>query len=397
MRVISWALLCSLIGSVSAFAAPSAPTFDRQVAPPRALDGIRAGMTVEQAKVALASFAVDDKYTDAASRQRMIKAAGNGAHYYVLLSGGVISRIGVEAPAAGLTAKLTKLWGAPARATSAANEALTSWSQDAWRADLSCRGALCRMAFHRTLSAEFFGTKAAPPGSLAGVQLGMTKDQLAAVARPFVEGIAVPAGPEDVRMSVDFDPKHGHLRSIVIGGLPANAGDVIAKAWGPGIAVEAKPTWFNPSSGWRARYDAGLQVMQLTEYMPVIRLLGAGDKIAAPILGLTEQQLAAAYPKFLPAKGGAIIALPPTEFSTNNTSIGVELDQATQRAIKAIVVLPFDTAAHRAELVTVLEAKWGKSVTRIKSGRKTLAFPTSKAKVSVIADDNATELLVELR
>jgi hypothetical protein len=391
MRVLSWVVLCSLIGAALAIAAP---TFDRTVAPPRALDGLRAGMTVGEAKAALATFAVDDKYTDAAKRTRLLKDAGNGAHYYVLLAGDVISRIGVEAPAAGLTAKLTKLWGAPARVANAANEALASWSQNEWRADLSCRGALCRMAFHHTLSADFFGTKVAPPAALSGVRLGMTNDQLAAIAAPFAAGTEVPAGPEDVRMVVDFD--RGRVRSVGIGGLPATAGALLTKAWGPSTDIEAKPTWFDPSAGWRARYDADLQIVQLTEYMPVVTLLGPGDKLAAPLLGFTDKQLAAAYPRFMTANRGAIIALPPTEFSTANTSIAVDFD-AAGRATQVIVALPFDTAAHRAELVAALEAKWGKSVERVISRHKTLTFPTSKAKVSVIADDTATALLVELR
>src|SRR5258705_588876 len=120
LRVI--AVVCLAIG-----VAHAAVSFDKRPGPPHALDGIRAGMALADAGAALSSFAPDAGYRDAVNRTRLVKDAGDGARYYVLVKSGVVSRIGIEAPKAGLEARLTRLWGAPQRATSAAAEAITSW------------------------------------------------------------------------------------------------------------------------------------------------------------------------------------------------------------------------------------------------------------------------------
>lgn len=373
------------------------PVFTKSVAPPKVLEGIRPGMTIEEAKAALLSFSVDEMYKDAAQRKRLIKSAGNGAKYYVLLANNVVSRIGIEAPDAGLVPKLTKLWGAPNKAVNAANEGITSWSDasNRWRIDLACRPTLCRLAYHKVLTAEFFGNAVAPPGPLSAIKLGMTREQVAQLAAPYAAGTEVPAGPEDVRLSVDA--KDGRVRSIMIAGLPPDAGELLSAAWGRGTAVDDKPVWFNPKTGWRARYDAQLQLVQLTEYMPVVSLLGPGDKLALPLIGLTEKQLASVYPKFQVVAGGGQVMLPPTEFATALTMIGVQIDPRTGRTARARFALPFVTDAHKAELLAVLEAKWGKAKAEIKNGRTRLVYPKATTRVEVLADDAATQLLVELR
>src|SRR5687768_5066695 len=110
---MSWVAVCFLL-------------LGKQPAPPNVFDGIRAGMLVSDAK--LASWQPDASYKDAAKRTRLVKDAGDGAKFYVLLAGEVISRIGVEAPAKGLEPKLEKLWGAPATTTNLADEPLTTWT-----------------------------------------------------------------------------------------------------------------------------------------------------------------------------------------------------------------------------------------------------------------------------
>ena len=395
MRVITatMAVVGIYLTSVASVASAGEPAmFSTTVEPSAAFAAVRVGMTLEDAQLSLRSFEADVTYKDAANRKRLIKAAAGDAKYYVLLAGNVVSRIGIEAPEKGFVAKLTKQWGKPAKAVNAAAEGITSWGGAGWRVDVACRQTLCRLAFHSSLTAKFFGGSVAPPGALAGLKLGMTRDQIDGL---FASGVEVPAGPEDVRLSVDIG-KDNRIRSIVIAGLPANAGELMNAAWGQATAVEAKPTWFNPSTGWRARYDQTLQLVQLTEYMPVMSLLGHGDKLALPLIGLTQAQLAKVYPKLQTSKVGTHVALPPTEFSTALTMIGLSFDPHTGKSSGAVFAIPFDSLAHKDLLVKVLEAKWGKGQEKLERGQRVMTFPAAKTRVQVLVD-RANELLVELR
>lgn len=387
--VVAAVVSISLSSSVSA---GTTSMFAKTVAPSEALDGIRVGMNLDDAKLALRSFEIDSTYKDAANRQRLIKTATHGAKFYVLMSNNVVSRIGIEAPEAGLVAKLTKQWGKPEKAVNAASEGITSWGGTEWRVDVACRQALCRLAFHHSLTAAFFGGSVAPPSALGSVKLGMMRDQVGAL---FATGAEVPAGPEDVRLSVDIG-KDNRVRSVLIAGLPANAGQLMNAAWGKATEIDAKPTWFNPNTGWRARYDESIGVVQLSEYMPVTSLLGPGDKIALPLIGLTSDQLAKVYPKMAATNVGAHVQLPPTEFATALTMIGLQFDPHTGKTTTAVFALPFDTLAHKDQLVRVLEAKWGKGQEKVEAGKRVLTFPATKTRVQVLVD-RTNELLVELR
>jgi hypothetical protein len=392
MRVITATMAVVGISLTSVASAGEPALFATSVEPSAAFTGIRVGMTLDDAKLALRSFEIDDTYKDAANRKRLIKPAAVDAKYYVLLAGNVVSRIGIEAPEKGLVAKLTKQWGKPAKAVNAASEGITSWGGAEWRVDVACRQTLCRLAFHNSFTAKFFGTSVAPPAALASVKLGMSRDQIDGL---FASGAEVPAGPEDVRLSVDIGSDN-RIRSIVIAGLPANAGELMNAAWGPATAVDTKPTWFNPSTGWRARYDQTLQVVQLTEYMPVMSLLGQGDKLALPLIGLTQDQLAKVYPKLQTSKTGTRVALPPTEFATALTMIGLSFDPHTGKTSGAVFAIPFDSLAHKDLLVKVLEAKWGKGQEKLERGQRVMTFPAAKTRVQVLVD-RADALLVELR
>jgi hypothetical protein len=361
LRVIT-GLVCLLIGGV----AEAAPLFEPTVAPSRALDGIRPGMALDEAKAALGAYRLDDAYRDAAARQRLVRDAGAGAQFYVLVKDGVISRIGIEAPQRGLVEKLTRLWGKPARTTNLANESLASWSTASWRVDLACRAPACRIAFHRPFSAAYLGASAHPPGPLAPVRPWMQRAELARLVPQFVTGSELPAGPEDVRLALDL-ARDGRLRSILVGGLPENARDVITQAWGTPDGL----TWWNPNAGWRAQLDVNLRTLQLFPYVPAAKLLGGGVGIAAlarPILGARRDQIAQAYP--------APLALPPIEDGVGPTPVAIDFDP-NGRARKLVIKLPFATPTRRDELVKLLEAKWGTA----RRGAGTYTFPTSKLRI----------------
>ncbi|MDQ3366892.1 MAG: hypothetical protein M3680_15830 [Myxococcota bacterium] len=394
------ALLC--LGSVLVFATAvsAAPAFDKRLAPPKVFDGIRAGMTVTDAQARLGTFAPDAAYQDAARRTRLVKDAGDGATYYVLVKGEVIARIGIEAPERGLVPRLAKLWGAPLRTTNLANEEVTSWTGADWRVDLSCRHTLCRMAFHQALTPAYFGATVQPPGALAGLRPGMTRDEVAQLSPRHLAG-DVPAGPEDVRVTVDL-VKSGHLRSVLVGGLPAGAGALLEMAWGTAApAADGSLVWFNPDRGWRAVYNEGLHSVQFSGYVPATKLLGAGPGIALlakPILGATREQILAAYPLFRADRKQLTLALPPTEGGIGN--VDVSFDSRSQRVTRMAIQLPYDSTARRDELIKLMAAKWGTPQEQLQGGIKVLAFPTDK--ITIIASQTtmgtapALELVLRL-
>ncbi len=358
-----------------------------QPAPPNVFDGIRAGMLAADAK--LTAWKPDADYTDAAKRTRLVKDAGDGAKFYVLLSGDVISRIGIEAPAKGLVPKLQKKWGAPAVATNLANENITSWSTALWRVDLSCKGELCRIAFHQPLTAGFFGAQVQPPGVLAGLRPGMSKTDLAQLAPRYLAS-DVPAGPEDVRVTVDV-AKSGHVRSVLVGGLPDNARAVLEMAWGKSAESDDGRVWFNPDRGWRAVLVENLGALQFVGYIPAAKILGGGPGIqllSKPLLGTTREQIAAAYPTMTRTSGKhLVIELPPDEGGTGR--IVLAFDQ-TQRARKMTIELPYDTTERRDELLKLMSTKWGTPTPK----SATLVFPTYKVKIEVT--DGAKRLDVSI-
>ncbi len=389
MRVITTALAVAIGISASSSTAAPAALFDKAMSPPALLDGIRVGMARSQIARAMSAFQRDEQYRDAANRERYV-ATIDGAKVYVLFSSDVVARIGIEAPSAGLVAKLTSLWGTPLPRTNLANEDLVSWRSGGTRVDVSCRESLCRLAYHRELGAAFFGTAVGAPGSLASLPIGTPRGKVPAM---YATGAEVPAGVEDVRVVVDLDERVNGFRIV---GLPPNAGDALAAAWGAPVVIESQPTWFSPQRGLRARYNASLGVVQIAEYMPLAALLGQGDRIALPVLGMTEKQLATTYPKFRATQGGGTITLPPTELASAPTMIVTAFDPANGVVARAAFAVPFVTAANKAAVVAVLEAKWGKARVVDRAGQKRLTFPSSKERVEVAVDDAGGVLVVEL-
>lgn len=394
MRV---ALLCVSSFLALTAAAAAAPSFERTPAPPRVFDGIRAGMSVIDARPALAAFQPDAAYKDAVQRTRLVRDAGDGAKYYVLVKGEVVSRIGVEAPARGLVSRLEKLWGRAAQTTNIGNEPITFWQRAGWRVDLSCRGELCRMAFHQPLTAAYFGTTVQPPGVLAGVRVGMTRDALAQLSPKHLAS-DVPAGPEDVRTTVEVT-RSGHVQSVLVGGLPHDARAVLEQAWGAGTPVDGGAVWFNPDRGWRAQYSAPLQALQFTGYVAGTKLLGPGKGIALlakPILGATRAQVAKAYPGVKADGKKLVFALPPSEAGMGKIEVS-HFDATTQRAKRVALSLPVDSPARRAELVQLMAAKWGTPAVKTVGGIATRVFPTGATLAIELTETPATlELVLKL-
>jgi hypothetical protein len=218
----------------------------------------------------------------------------------------------------------------------------------------------------------------------------MTRDELAQLS-PRHLSPDVPAGPEDVRVTVDL-AKSGHVRSVLIGGLPANAGTVLEKAWGKPVQGAEGPEWFNPERGWRAVYTPNLQTVQLTGYIPAAKILGGGPGIALfskPLLGATRDQISAAYPMTKSDGKKLVIELPPSEGGIGKVTLS-HFDATSQRAKRLTMEVPYDTDERRDELLKLMTAKWGTP----KPKAAVLVFPTDKVKIEVT--DGAKRLAVAI-
>jgi len=372
-------------------AALAAPSFERSLAPPHAFDGIHAGAALDSAKTPLAKFRDDAAYSDAMGRHRLVRDAGDGALYYVLVENDVIARIGVEAPADGLEARLAALWGAPAKIQNAAHEAVASWSDGARRVDMACRETRCRLAFHELLGAAFFGTDIAPPGELARVRAGMSRDEVRAVAPHHAGGAVVPAGYEDVRTSLDFDAG-GRVRAVMVGGLPASGRALLERAWGKATETPRGLMWLG-AGGWRAIYDETLRTLQLAGYVPAAQLLGSGPGIAAlprPVLGATPDQLAASYPTF----HSTTIDLPATEAAAFATAVALDFTKGHVTGVT--IPLAYDSPARRDSLLALLRSKWGKPVQRADAGAQIYAYPVPRLVIEAHERPGVLELRLRL-
>jgi hypothetical protein len=361
-----------------------------QPTPPRIFDGIRAGMLARDAK--LDGFERDATYSDAAKRVRFVKDAGDNAKFYVLLANDVVSRIGIEAPAKGLLPKLSRLWGKPSTSTNAASEAITSWAARGWRADLSCKGELCRMAFHEPLTVGFFGGAVQPPGVLAGLRPGMTRAEVAQLAPRYLTP-DVPVGPEDLRITVEL-AKSGHVEAIALGGLPGNARALLEKAWGASLEtkdIDGARVWFNPDRGWRAMLVENVGLLQFTGYVPAAKILGSGKGIALfakPLLGATRDKIVAMYKQLAHVDGKKLaIDLPPSEGGMGRLVLA--FDQA-QRAKSMTLELPYDTEARRDELLKLMSVKWGTP----KSRAAVLVFPADRVTIEVTDEAKRLDLTI---
>jgi hypothetical protein len=218
----------------------------------------------------------------------------------------------------------------------------------------------------------------------------MSRDELAQLS-PRHLATDIPAGPEDVRVTVDL-AKSGHVRSVLVGGLPANARAILDKAWGNAVEGADGPEWFNPERGWRAVYMDSLQTVQLTGYIPATKILGGGPGIALftkPLLGATRDQISAAYPMTRVDGKKLVIELPPSEGGAGKVTLS-HFDGTSQRAKRLTMEVPYDTEARRDELLKLMTAKWGTPTPKA----AVLVFPTDKVKIEVT--DGAKRLAVAI-
>ncbi|NVB79931.1 MAG: hypothetical protein HOV81_16165 [Kofleriaceae bacterium] len=214
------------------------------------------------------------------------------------------------------------------------------------------------------LTAAWIGKTVAPPGELAKLKPGMKMDE-AKKASP----LAGQAGTQeseiqDVSYAVQAQPNDTIDVMIY---LPGDKKAVIEEAWGKGQDVDrgGKPVtvWFNADTGVRAAWSVGSDnggELRFEAYTPLAKLLGEGPQIAAlakPFAGKTQDELKTVYPELV---ADDRVELPATEweFGGSTPLSPYPMDGKIESLAFSI---PFKTAEQQAEIMKVIETKWGKA------------------------------------
>ena len=215
------------------------------------------------------------------------------------------------------------------------------------------------------MTAAWLGKTVAPPGELAKLKPGMSIED-AKKASPLagkagtqeseIDGVAY-AVQEDVTGGID-----------VMIRMPSDKKAVIEEAWGKGQDVDrgGKPVtvWLNPDAGVRAAYSdegAGKAYLRFEPYTPLVKLLGEGPQIAAlakPFEGKTKDELKALYPEL---SRGSFFSLPATEWEFGSSGTNVSPYEKDGKTVSLAFSIPFKTPEAQAEIMKVIEAKWGKA------------------------------------
>jgi hypothetical protein len=200
------------------------------------------------------------------------------------------------------------------------------------------------------LTSEFFGAHVVPPGNLAYLRVGMkVADAKKLAPGPVDVRAGVPTGVDGVREFVAIDDKSSTVRAIYLN-LPGHAEDLIAEAWGIGMAA-MEPVkknvlvWPDPSTGWRATLRPALgssQDLAFDQYLPVTQLFGEQPDVldGVPVLGLTVDEVKKMFEgQVVASRGDLTLTLLPTEWERTATKFNLDVHNGRIREI--VFLIPF--------------------------------------------------------
>lgn len=215
------------------------------------------------------------------------------------------------------------------------------------------------------LTAAWLGKTGAPPGELAKMKPGMSMAEAKKVS---------PLADKPGTQESELDDVAYAVQEEVTGGLdlmirmPSAKKAVIEEAWGKGQDVDrgGRPVtvWFNPETGVRAAYSdegSGKAYLRFEPYTPLAKLLGEGPQIAAlgkPFEGRTKDELKALYPEY---GGGGFFSLPATEWEFGSGGTTLSPYEKDGKVVSLAFSIPFKSPEAKAEIMKVIEAKWGKA------------------------------------
>lgn len=244
------------------------------------------------------------------------------------------------------------------------------------------------------ITAALFGKVVAPPGVLATVKRGMPS----AEAENLLNDANEKSEIEGIHWWMGL-PKDGKLEDILVE-FPATKKGVVAEAWGAGQDTDRGghpvTVWFNPETGIRAALDDDGKeaTLRFEQYTPLKKLLGEGPAIAAlakPIVGLTKEELGKAYPELADKDGHLWLPATEWEFGSGTPVSPYPLEGAIESVAFSIPYRKGDEAS-KAEVLAVLEAKWGKVKEKDPLDAKNMIFSAANPRIEVSEDRGALTL-----
>jgi hypothetical protein len=388
-----------VLALVACNAAPAATTdfFGARIEPPRGLAKIQPGMAVAKAKQLVPALQTDAR----AVREMLTLESGvSDVRLEVRVdSGTVASIVAIISGNAGRD-MLTRAWGEPQITRDSLGQPEVTWASEptGWKAKLDCLERNCVVEFvpYHALTSEFFGAHVVPPGNLVKLRIGMkVADAKKLAPGPVDVRAGVPTGVDGVREFVAIDDKSGTVRAIYLN-LPGHAEDLIAEAWGVGLAA-TEPVkknvfvWPDPTTGWRATLRPALgssQDLAFDQYLPVTQLFGEQPDVldGVPVLGATVDEVKKMFEGQVTAsRGDLTLTLLPTEWERTSTKIA--LDVQAGRIREMVFSIPFKARPEaRDQLLELFTHKWGTPRPAEEAGKKLLIFREGQPRVEVYED-----------
>lgn len=217
----------------------------------------------------------------------------------------------------------------------------------------------------QALTAAWFGKAVALPGVLAKVKIGGAYDEALKAAGADSSGDLPESEFEGVRYGISKD---NNVVTEVNLWLPQAMKPRLVEAWGEGKEITSKNSvttaWFNPETGIRATYSNQSSgddaYLRFERYLPLAKFLGEGKQIAVlaqPLIGLTPDAAAKAYPEY-PYRNGLSLTLPPTEWELGETDLVWYSPSGTIESVSFQISYKGRPEAKN-EILAAIKAKWG--------------------------------------
>jgi hypothetical protein len=404
----SQSLLVLALAACSSAPAATTDFFGPTIEPPRGLTRIKPGMSVKAAKLEVPALREDSRSV----RDALVLDSGvSDVKLEVRVESGTVSSILAIVQGQGAKDLLTRAWGEPQITHDSLGQSETTWSSEAtgWKVKLDCleRNCLVEYVPYQVLTQDFFGAHVVPPGDLANLRIGMKLAEARKLAPGVVEvraGIAT--GVDGVRQFVGIDDKLGVVRSIYLN-LPPRAEDLIAEAWGRGLAA-TEPVgknvlvWPDPTTGWRATLRAALgssHDLAFDNFLPAAQLFGEQPDVldAVPLLNATADEVKKAYgADVVPQGRDLVLTLPPTEWERSATKITLGMSGGHVRELSFAIPWKAHPDAHDT-LLELFTHKWGTPRPSEDDGKRILVFRDGQPRVEVREDIEHGAWRIEIR
>ncbi len=391
--------------------APAATTefFGPQVEPPRGLAKVQPGMSVAEARRLVPALREDPR---AVRDQLTLESGVSDVKLEVRVDSGTVASMVAIISGHNARELLTRVWGEPQITRDSLGQPEVTWASDTtgWKVKLDCLERNCIVEYvpYHVLTSDFFGAHVVPPGDLVKLHVGMKiADARKLAPAPVDVRTGITTSVDGVREFVALDDKLGVVRAIYLN-LPPHAEDLIADAWGAGLAAtepvgKTVLVWPDPTTGWRATLRAALGYshdLAFDNYLPAAQLFGEQPDVvdAVPVLGMTVDEVKRVFKDdvAIQGRGDLVVTLPPTEWE--RTATRVALDVSAGRVREFAFAIPFKAHPEaRDTLLDLFTHKWGVPRPSEEDGKRILIFRDGQPRVEVREDTEHGAWKLEIR